>query len=80
MHMLKKRLRTDNTTNNIQFLYTEPLPIETKKLMGLLELCKSNAIPSVYHPFYNSLKSKDQGTKRSNKSAQNTDLTDLEGL
>ena len=75
---LKKRLRTDNTTNNIPFLYTEPLPIETKKLMGLLELCKSNAIPSVYHPFYNSLKSKDQGTKRSNKSAQNTAESDDE--
>ena len=54
------------------------LPIETKKLMGLLELCKSNAIPSVYHPFYNSLKLKDQGTKRSNKSAQNTAESDDE--
>ncbi|CAG9769804.1 unnamed protein product [Ceutorhynchus assimilis] len=76
---LKRRpLRKDNVMENISILYREPLPIETKKLTGLLELCKSKAIPSIYHPFYYSLKAKDKETKRSNKSAQNTAKSDEE--
>lgn len=62
---LKNKLRKDNVIKNIPFLYTKPLPIETKKLMGLLELCESEAIPSAYHTFYYSLKEKDKEAKRS---------------
>ncbi|CAG9836727.1 unnamed protein product [Diabrotica balteata] len=38
-------------------LYQGLLPIDSKKLNGLLSLCKVNLIPAMYHGIYNSLRS-----------------------
>lgn len=51
-------------------LYTKFLPIEKKKLQGLLSLCASNNIPSMYHAFYKSLSAKGDNTTRTNISAK----------
>lgn len=44
-------------TDDIQALYTGPLPIEKRKLDGLVKLCDSKCIPETYHTFYKSLRS-----------------------
>ncbi|KAF2881781.1 hypothetical protein ILUMI_24396 [Ignelater luminosus] len=53
---LKKSSRT--ITEDLPKLHQQLLPIESKKLKGLLELCHNNDIPEIYHNFYFSLKSK----------------------
>ncbi|CAH1110908.1 unnamed protein product [Psylliodes chrysocephalus] len=44
--------------NNLKRLYNTELPVEEKKLKGLLWLCDKNKIPKMYHQFYRSLKCK----------------------
>lgn len=39
-------------------LYNSPLPIDDRKLNGLLWLCNTNKIPIMYHGFYKSILSK----------------------
>lgn len=43
----------------LELLYSDPLPIEHSKLRTLRQLCESGTIPSTYHPFYDSLASKE---------------------
>ncbi|KAB0803299.1 hypothetical protein PPYR_00269 [Photinus pyralis] len=40
---------------DLQQLYDKPLPVDKKKLDGLLELCNKRDIPEMYHGFYRSL-------------------------
>lgn len=44
--------------NYLKRLYNAELPVEEKKLKGLLWLCDKNKIPTMYHQFYRSLKCK----------------------
>lgn len=55
-----KKTRGRQTTTSTSFppkLYNSLLPIEEKKLKGLLWLCNTGKIPAMYHAFYKSLKS-----------------------
>ncbi|KAF2881711.1 hypothetical protein ILUMI_24459 [Ignelater luminosus] len=52
------------------------LPIESKKLKGLLELCHNNDIPEIYHNFYFSLKSKESIGATNFEAEENTTDSD----
>lgn len=55
-----KKASTRNAASSLNAvipkLYTTTLPIEKRKLMGLLKLCKSDSIKSAYHGFYEGLR------------------------
>lgn len=54
----KCRGRPSTTIKFPPKLYDAPLPIEEKKLKGLLWLCNTGKIPTMYHGFYKNLNSK----------------------
>ncbi|KAF2895492.1 hypothetical protein ILUMI_10684 [Ignelater luminosus] len=54
---LKKSRRT--ITEDLPKLHQQLLPIDSKMLKRLLELCHNNDIPEICHNFYFSLKSKE---------------------
>ena len=53
----KVTTRTNNTNlmEDLEPLYSAPLPIEKSKLKSLIRMCDSGTIPSVYRAFYNGL-------------------------
>lgn len=53
---IRRPTREKFTANNVDQLYHSRLSIDEKKLKDLLFLCSTNKIPSVYHQFYQNLR------------------------
>lgn len=59
----------------LQQLYVHPLPIDAKKLKGLLWLCDTGKIPPMYHNFYKNLTSKKESPMNESDSDDNENLS-----
>ncbi|XP_071056024.1 uncharacterized protein [Onthophagus taurus] len=62
----RRNIKTSNMDyqKNLPLLYSSSLAIDCKKLKGLLELCKTNALPKMYHNYYYSLLPKEEKEKK----------------
>lgn len=75
----KKRGRPekiDKENIELQQLYVNPLPIDDKKLKGLLWLCDTGKIPTMYHNFYRNLKPKNAKESHKSDSEDNDNLSE----
>lgn len=76
IYIEKKNVHIDFKTYKLPEAYSSDLGIAKPKLNDLLFLCTKNAIPPLYHPYYNSLKcslelqSKQKATRRESESSE----------